>query len=66
MKYIPGVFAFLMLLSANVFASESFDASSYEIMQNCLADAESLPNSADYVKYCTESYLSTQQILVNE
>ena len=65
MKYIPGVLVFSMLLSANVFASE-FDASSYEIMQNCLADAESLPNSADYVKYCTDSYLSTQQIVVNE
>ena len=66
MKYISGVFAFLTLLSANVFARESFDASSYEIMQNCLAEAESLPNSADYVKYCTDSYLSTQQIGVNE
>ena len=66
MKHTLITSVFLMLFSGAVFANQTFDASSYEIMQDCLAEAENLPNSAGYVKYCTDSYLSTQQMLVNE
>ena len=66
MRYLPGVFVFIILSISGVFASQVFDATSYEVMQNCLAEAENLPNSGDYVQYCIEGYLSTQQLTADE
>ncbi|MCW8855376.1 MAG: hypothetical protein OQK72_11780 [Gammaproteobacteria bacterium] len=51
---------------SGVVASQVFDVTSYEVMQNGLAEAESLPNSGDYVQYCIDGYLRTQQLTANE
>ena len=53
-------------MSATVNADDQFDATSYEIMQNCLAEAESHLNSDGYVQYCVDGYLTTQQITSTE
>ena len=66
MRYLFSVFVFMVFSMSGVFASQAFDATSYEVMQNCLAEAESLPNAGDYVEYCIDGYLSTQQLTAND
>ena len=62
MKKSSLLFLSIMFATGAAYASNDFDATSYEVMQNCLADAESMPGSNDYIQYCIDSYLSTQQI----
>ena len=40
----------LMFVSSFVMANQEFDATSYEVMHNCFAQAESMTGSADLTK----------------